>query len=160
MLLSKKFFEKKARITAKELIGKIIEYNGIKGIITETEAYENDEASHAFKKTKRSELMYDTYGNIYVYMIYGFYHCLNITCDKNGPGAVLIRKIKPLNDIDENELDGPGKLCRALNITKEINGTKINDKVKIYDSNYKFKINKGSRIGIRKANNLQWRFFI
>ena len=54
MEINKSFFKPKARIVARELIGKIISYKNLSGIITETEAYENDEASHAFKRTKRS----------------------------------------------------------------------------------------------------------
>ena len=171
MLIQQDFFERKARITAKKLLGKIISYNGMEAMITETEAYEDDEASHAFKRTKRSEIMHDSHGKVYVYFIYGNYYCLNFTCNNNGPGAVLIRKLKPLrgikimkknrkcDDID-NLANGPGKLCMAFGIDKKLNNTEINDRIKLYDNNIKFKIGKGKRIGISKATELEWSFFI
>ena len=99
MKINKSFFKPKARIVARELIGKIISYKGLSGIITETEAYEDDEASHAFKRTKRSEIMHDSYGKFYIYFVYGNYYCLNITAYDKGPGAILIRSLKPLEGI-------------------------------------------------------------
>lgn len=171
MLIKKEFFRGKARIVARKLVGKIIEYDGIKAIISETEAYEDDEASHAFRRTKRSEIMYDSYGKIYVYFVYGNYYCLNITCDSKGPGAVLIRCLNPINKISllkkrrnmdniNNLLNGPGKLCQALNINISLNGTDLNNKIKLHENNLKFKIVKSRRIGISKAKDLEWRFFI
>ena len=71
MKINKSFFKPKARIIAKRLIGKIISYKNLAGIIIETEAYEDDEASHAFKRTERSSLMYDSYGRFYIYFVYG-----------------------------------------------------------------------------------------
>ncbi|UZE93690.1 MAG: DNA-3-methyladenine glycosylase [Candidatus Pacearchaeota archaeon] len=174
-LLSKSFFNKDTVKTAKALLGKIIKYKNTSGIIIETEAYkgkeDGDEASHAFKKTERSELMYNSYGKFYIYFIYGNYYCLNITAEKNKPGAVLIRAIKPIKGIKnmekrrqrkDNLTDGPGKLCQALNITKALNGTDINDKIKILKG-IKIKnsqIGCSSRIGINKAQHLKWRFFV
>lgn len=171
MEINKSFFRPKARIVARELIGKIIEYKNLSGTITETEAYEDDEASHAFKRTKRSSIMYDSYGKFYIYFVYGNYYCLNITTDKKGPGAVLIRALKPLEGIStmkkrrncddiNNLLNGPGKICQAFNIDKSLNNTYVNDKIKILNSNFKFKIENSSRIGIKKATDLKWRFFI
>ena len=140
-------------------------------MITETEAYEADKASHAFKKTDRSKIMYESYGKFYIYFIYGNYYCLNITCDEKGPGAVLVRSMKPIkgisimkrrrncNDIN-NLLNGPGKICQAFNIDKNLNNTEINDKIKIINNKEKFKIFSGSRIGIKEDTELKWRFFI
>ena len=169
MEINKSFFKPKARTVAKELIGKIISYKNLSGIIIETEAYEDDEASHAFKRTKRSSIMYDSYGKFYIYFIYGNYYCLNITTDENGPGAVLIRALKPIKGISmmkkrrncdsvKNLLNGPGKICQAFEIDKKLNGSMINDKIKILDSNIKFEIETSSRIGIKKAIDLKWRF--
>ncbi len=176
--LNKSFFNRDSVKVAKDLLGKKIKYKNTAGIITETEAYKGpesgDEASHAFKKTKRSELMYNTYGKFYIYFIYGNHHCLNITTEKNKPGAVLIRAIKPIEGIKMmkkrrkirnkkiNLADGPGKLCQAMNITKKLNRTDINDKIKILEG-IKIKnsqISCSERIGINKAQNLKWRFFI
>ena len=171
MKLNKSFFKQKARVVARELIGKIISYNNMSGIITETEAYEDDEASHAFRKTERSRLMHDTHGRFYIYLIYGNHYCLNITTDEKGPGAVLIRSLRPIKGVSlmkkrrncddvNNLLNGPGKICQAFDIDKRLNGSQINDRIKLTDNNLKFKIKKSARIGIKKSVDLKWRFFI
>ena len=175
--IPKRFFDQDTIKIAKKLLGKVLRYGKTSGIITEVEAYkgpdEGDEASHAFRKTKRSELMYNSYGKFYVYFIYGNYFCVNVTTEKDKPGAVLIRSLKPLTgirlmmkrrktkDID-NLTNGPGKLCQALGITKKLNGTDVNDKARILDG-IKIKqsdIKSSSRIGIKKATHFKWRFFI
>ena len=158
--LNKEFFSKETLEIAKNLIGKVIEVNNFKARIIEVEAYKQDEASHAFTKTSRSQLMYETYGHVYVYLIYGIYYCLNFTTEKNGVGAVLIRALEPLNVTDKKLYSGPGKLCKALGINKTYNGSKIGEKIKIYDDGTKFEIKNSKRIGITKAKDLEWRFYI
>lgn len=171
--VSQKWFEGDALDIARNMLGKVIEYDGCSGMIVESEAYKSDPASHAYKITPRSEIMLATYGKIYVYLIYGMYFCLNITTNKNATGAVLIRAIEPLSGIKKMEsrrktknilnlTSGPGKLCQALNISKGLNNTKINDSIKIF--NYKeFKDNQitsSKRIGISNGKDLDWRFFV
>jgi DNA-3-methyladenine glycosylase len=170
MNLTKEFFAQETIKVAKELLGKVISYNGYEVRITETEAYKDDKASHAYKKTERSKLMYETYGHVYVYLIYGMYYCLNFTTDQNKPGAVLIRSALPLKNQEKmtknrkgnkDLTSGPGKLCQALGITKKENGLEIGKKFKIYDDGFKIKkINKSSRIGIKEDLHLMWRFHI
>ncbi len=170
--LPNSFFARNTVKVAKDLLGKIICVNGYQARIVETEAYGEDPASHAFKRTERSSLMFDTYGHIYVYLIYGMYHCLNFTTEKEKAGAVLIRAVEPLNKIEElkqnrktektiNLCSGPGKLCQALGINKDFNGSPLGKEINVYDDGYKVeKIGKSSRIGIKDAVHLQWRFFI
>ncbi|MEK6937504.1 MAG: DNA-3-methyladenine glycosylase [Nanoarchaeota archaeon] len=172
-VLSLRFFARDTLIVAKELLGKVIVVNGCSARIVEVEAYKNDPASHAFIKTDRSALMYDTYGHVYVYLIYGMYNCLNFTTEKNGtPGAVLIRAVEPLSGIESmkrrrktdnlhNLCSGPGKLCRALGIDKQFNGSKMGEKLKVFDDGFVVgTIGKSRRIGISVAKGLEWRFFI
>ena len=170
--LSTDWFAKNTVIVAQELLGKIISVNGMQARIVETEAYGLDPASHAYRKTERSALMYDTYGHAYVYLIYGMYWCLNFTSDKDEAGAVLIRAAEPLKGIDKmkqnrktekisNLCSGPGKLCAALEIDKRHNGMKLGKEIKIFDDGFAVKkIAASSRIGIKDALDLQWRFFI
>ena len=87
---------------AKKLLGTELIYNGpegyVGGIITETEAYkENDPACHAFggKKTKRNEPMFMSAGHLYIYFIYGMYHCLNIVTERKETGAAVLIKLIP-----------------------------------------------------------------
>ena len=157
--LNNSFYNKHAVEVAKNLLGKTLVFRKIKGIITETEAYRgtDDEASHAFSFTPRSSIMFGPSGYSYIYLIYGMYYCLNIvTEEENSPSAVLIRGLK-LPDI---HLDGPGKICKYLGITKEHNGINL-----VTDNNFYFTeginsvtYSSTSRIGIKKAIDKQWRF--
>ncbi|MBT3298310.1 DNA-3-methyladenine glycosylase [archaeon] len=173
--LSKEFFKQDTVKVAKKLLGKIIVIGDLKGRIVETEAYGKDPASHAFKRTERSAIMFDTYGHVYVYLIYGMYNCINFTTEKETvPGAVLIRAVEPLNEIElikqrrktnkkDNLCSGPGKLCQAFDIDKRYNNLVIGNEIKIYDDKFKlnhFKIGQSSRIGIKDALHLEWRFYI
>ncbi len=167
------FFRRNTLKVAKELLGKVIEVNSCRARIIEVEAYKDDPASHAYHKTERSQIMFDTYGHVYVYLIYGMYNCINFTTEEVGkPGAVLIRAVQPLSGIGEMEkrrkteklqnlCSGPGKLCQALDINQKFNGTIIGKNIKIYDDNFNIKnIAESSRVGIKDALHLQWRFFI
>lgn len=173
--LPKQFFKQDTVKVAQELLGKIIVIGNLKGRIVETEAYGKDLASHAFKRTERSAIMFDTYGHVYVYLIYGMYNCINFTTENKGfPGAVLIRGIEPLEGIEvmkqrrktdkhHNLCSGPGKLCQAFDIDKRHNNLIVGDEVKVYDDGFKLnrsKISKSQRIGIKDALHLEWRFYI
>lgn len=85
--------------------------------INETEAYygEDDTACHAHKgKTERTKPMFKRGGIAYIYLCYGMYEMLNVV---SGPEvhaeAVLIR--------GAGEYNGPGKLTKALGITRAMN---------------------------------------
>ena len=167
--LQKDFFARDVLEVAPDLLGKILVRkfnNGYtqKFIINEVEAYRGceDLACHASKgKTARTEIMYHNGGHVYVYLIYGMYWMLNIvTGEENTPQAVLIRGISDLN--------GPGKLTKALQIDKSFYGenlmlsdrlwieNKISDKKKSYITT--------PRIGIDYAGdvwkNKSWRFVL
>jgi len=116
------FFARPALTVAKELIGTFItmKRNGVieRFKITETEAYvgPHDLACHSSKgRTKRTEVMYQSPGTIYIYLIYGMYDMFNIVTDEtNYPAAVLIRGVEGIT--------GPGKLTKHLGITRAVNG--------------------------------------
>ncbi|MES2212309.1 MAG: DNA-3-methyladenine glycosylase [Pseudomonadota bacterium] len=157
------FYNRNVVVVAKELIGKILVFGDIQGIITETEAYRgsDDEASHAYKgMTKRNASMFGPPGFCYVYMIYGMYYCLNIVTEELGkPSAVLIRGLLLPNKL---YLNGPGKLCRHIGINKEYDGLSLlNTDMFCIKNGVKFDdINITSRIGITKAVDKPWRFFL
>jgi DNA-3-methyladenine glycosylase len=123
------FFRKPAIELAQDLVGTILVHRWRgrerRARIVETEAYvgAHDKACHAFKgRTQRTEIMFGPAGRAYVYLIYGMYNMLNIVAgDLDDPQAVLIRGAMPLDDW-QADLSGPGKLARALQITRAHNG--------------------------------------
>src|SRR5438477_4914923 len=127
--LSRSFFARHAIHLAPALIGKIlvrrIRGRAYRARIVETEAYvgEHDLACHASRgRTNRTEVMFGPAGHAYVYVIYGMYHMLNIVAAGEGDAqAVLIRAAEPL-DGWEADLSGPGKLARAMHLTRFQNG--------------------------------------
>ncbi len=170
--LSPSFFGRDTVEVARELLGKIIFVNGVSGRIVETEAYKRDSASHAYTKTERSRLMFETYGHVYVYLIYGMYYCLNFTTEKDNAGAVLIRAVEPLSGIEEmkrrrkcekivNLCSGPGKLCQAFDIGVRCNGQPLGKDIKVSDDDYTVhSIRATARIGITEGKELPWRFYV
>ena len=159
------FFIKPAVEVAQNLLGQTLVFYKYKGIITETECYRgaDDPASHAYRgMTERTRVMFDKPGLSYVYLIYGMYHCLNIVTEPvNSPSAILIRGLKLLEPYT-TVLDGPGKLCRVLNITKEHNYIDLTNHTDFYILPGK-KIPKfisTTRVGIKNGFDKKWRFYI
>jgi len=102
-------------------------------------------------------------GHAYVYLIYGMYECLNIVAEPDGvAGCVLIRAIEPLSGIDRTT-NGPGKLTRAMGITRKHNGADVTRGPILVSSPVKkveFEVGVSPRIGITKSADLPLRFFI
>jgi DNA-3-methyladenine glycosylase len=141
----KEFIEKDTITLAKQLLGKLIIMESSEGktggYIVETEAYigREDEACHGYqgKITPKVESLYKEAGTIYVYTMHT-HNMLNIVaCECNNPQAVLIRGIEPaigLHLMEERRgqmgilvSNGPGKLTKAMGITRELNGTLLQE---------------------------------
>lgn len=97
--------------------------------IVEVEAYLGlrDAASHARRgPTPRAAIMFGPPGYLYVYLVYGIHHCMNIVTEPDGTaGAVLIRGAEPVAGFPatgKGLLTGPGKVCAGLGITRVHNG--------------------------------------
>ena len=124
-LLSRIYFSRPTVQVARSLVGKYlvrsIDGQETAGRIIEVEAYvgPQDKACHASKgRTQRAEVLFNVAGTAYVYLIYGMYHCLNVVTEREEfPAAVLIRAI----EVDGVLIDGPGRLCRALQIDRSLN---------------------------------------
>ncbi|WP_254591587.1 DNA-3-methyladenine glycosylase [Candidatus Hamiltonella defensa] len=128
----------------------------------EVEAYvgQEDPACHAARGyTPRTAVMFGTAGFSWVYLVYGMYHCLNIVTEREGfPAAVLIRGID-LYKPTVISLDGPGKLCKKLNITKnnnQIDLTQSHDFC-VYNSTIQPESMATPRIGIKVGTDKLWR---
>ncbi len=160
--LKQTFFSSDSEIVAKNLLWKIIKVWDKSWIIYEVEVYKwlCDEASHAYpKQTPRNTLMYESFGKVYVYLIYGMHYCLNFTSDSKKPWAVLIRAVK---DLETWEIyNWPWKLTKFLGIDKSFNSEDLENwkKLCILDNNIKLKDIKATpRIWIKKATEKKWRF--
>jgi DNA-3-methyladenine glycosylase len=167
--LTSAFFAPPTLEVAPRLIGKVLKVGRTSGRIVEVEAYTDDPASHGHRRTERSAIMYETFGYVYVYFIYGMYHCLNFTTDRKHVGAILVRAIEPLSGIEimrkRRDVDdvrrlcsGPGKLCEALGIDLSFNWTPVGERIQLFDG-LSSSVKTGPRIGITKAADLHWRFF-
>jgi DNA-3-methyladenine glycosylase len=138
--LDRGFFARDTQTVARELLGKLIVSRVCPGLprvarIVEVEAYlgERDAASHARRgPTPRSAVMFGAPGHLYVYLIYGMHHCMNVVTEAEGvAGAVLLRAAAPVSGFEDpgspavtsgRGLAGPGRLCAALGITRAQNG--------------------------------------
>jgi DNA-3-methyladenine glycosylase len=149
------FFMVSAEHLAPKLLGKILvrNINGqlIKVKIVETEAYigKIDRACHAHQENKsrwKASALYNRGGYAYVYFIYSMYYCFNIASSVAGdPQGVLIRAAEPLESHtipvsshqDKSKkihyyTNGPGKLCRVLNIDINLNNVDLTTSDLIY----------------------------
>jgi DNA-3-methyladenine glycosylase len=126
--LPRSFYARPCLTVARDLVGCTLVHKEMRGRIVEVEAdvHEKDQACHArFGRTKRAETLYGPPGHAYVFLIYGMYDCFNVVCEpEHSPAAVLIRALEPQLPLDSGT-DGPGKLCRALGITRVHNRTDL-----------------------------------
>lgn len=167
--LGRPFFARPSPEVAADLIGcLLVKRTGsllIRVEITETEAYlgEDDPASHArMGPTPRNQPMYGRPGCAYVYLIYGMHHCLNIVTGRVGEAqAVLLRGALSL-EADGPRLDGPGRLCRALEIDLRHNrldlcGSHASEMwVEVGGSTSARVIDVGPRVGVRDTSPLRF----
>ena len=132
--LTREFFDRPTLRVAKDLLGKYLLRETKAGIvetrIVDVEAYvgPEDRACHASKgRTKRTEVLFGPSGMTYVYLIYGMYHCLNFVTERiDFPAAILIRGIEIVQDGTKEvtppaRIDGPGRVCRFLEIDRTLN---------------------------------------
>jgi DNA-3-methyladenine glycosylase len=179
-VLSRKFYARDTLLVARELLGKVLVTgsgrNLVSGRIVETEAYHGiDPASHSARgETPRSKIMFGEPGVAYVYFIYGVYEMLNFVTEKKGyPGAVLIRALEPLSGeklmqsrrrglARSQWTSGPGRLCQALGIRLDHNGASLQGpEIRVVDDGYRaHRILMSPRVGITRAIENEWRFFI
>lgn len=159
------FFARDVLEAAPALVGKVLVRTLPDGTlrrarITETEAYrgEEDTACHAHRgRTPRTETLYRAGGTIYVYLCYGIHWMLNLVTGPEGtPQAALIRACEDLN--------GPGILTRALDITGALNGRDIASPcgLQVEDDGTEVDIITDKRVGIgyasREDHDRLWRF--
>ena len=118
--------------------------------------------------------MFGPAGHAYVYQIYGMHYCVNVVSAPIGVGeAVLIRALEPTGGIELMEqrrqtqerkslCSGPGKLVRAMGITKALNGISLltSDLYFLPATDRQFEIVTTTRIGITQGAELPYRFYV
>lgn len=174
--LSADFFARSVHDVAADLIGCALLFDGVGGVIVETESYDADDpACHAYGGiTPRSEVLFGPPGRAYVYFSYGVHSLLNAVAEPEGrAAAVLIRALEPLWGVDpmrrrrgrEQPRDlcsGPGKLTEALGIGLEHNRARLDEppfKLRGRSGRYSaVEVATGPRIGINRAVDYPWRF--
>lgn len=191
--LGRDFFDRDTLEVARDLLGKYLvrmwDGTPLVGRITETEAYIGrcDKACHAYgyRRTPRTETLFAPPGTAYIYLIYGMYHCLNFVTEAEGePAAILLRGLEPAEGVTlmslnrysklpgeltpyqkKHFLDGPGKLCKALALTRAQNGLDLcGEELFLLDGGEApppFRT--GPRIGIdyaEEAVHFPWRFYV
>jgi DNA-3-methyladenine glycosylase len=166
---------------ARFLIGMVVvrDLDGtlLTGRIVETEAYTADDpASHSFRgPTARNRTMFERHLHAYVYFIYGTAYCLNISSEPAGVGAaVLIRALEPLTGLDamrtqrgsaaadRDLLRGPGRVCRALDIDRRLDGADLETDARLWlgaDGSPRPAVRSSLRIGISQAADRRARFY-
>jgi DNA-3-methyladenine glycosylase len=170
------FFARSVHDVARELIGCTLTFEGVGGVIVETEAYDaTDPACHAYNgPTRRNEPLFGPPGRAYVYLSYGIHQLLNAVAEPEGcAAAVLIRALEPTTGIaemqrrrgtdDDGELcSGPGKLTQALGVGAERNGASLCDPpfsiAPAAEASGETPVVADTRIGITRAADLPWRY--
>lgn len=198
--LTREFYGRDTLEVAPELLGKylvrMLDGEALAVRLTEVEAYVGrvDKACHAYgyKRTRRTETLFAPPGTAYLYLIYGMYTCLNLVTEPEGePCAVLLRageavrgtRVMAMNRFGRtppemnsyqknNFLNGPGKLCMALSLSREQNGLDLlGDTLYVADALPGLparrvspdEIHAGPRVGIdyaQEAVEFPWRFWI
>ena len=143
------------------------EKDQVKGIIVETEAYsQEEEACHGYhKKTESTKSLFGEPGTFYIYKSYGIHHCLNIVTDKeNFASGVLIRAVF-ISKSNERLASGPGLVTRALGVDLSFNSLEVLNNKSLWISPRESTLEEQdfiqtTRIGISKAKNIKWRWYL
>ncbi len=168
-ILPQDFYNRDTTTVAQELLGKLLVHKigerKFVGVITETEAClpKDDLAAHGYiGKIKRNLSLFKSSGHAYVHSMRQYFLLDVVTEKENIPGSVLIRSIEPIENM-EGVINGPGKVCRAMQISKELDGVDVTSETSgLYiTTNINFtarEIKISNRVGISKAKELLLRF--
>ncbi len=178
--LSHRFFARHTLRVARELLGHFLVHDTpqgrVVGRIVEVEAYRGptDPASHAFRRTPRSQIMWGRPGTAYVYFTYGSHFCMNVVTEPEGKaGAVLLRAVEPIRGteimrknrgVQDDRLlaSGPGRLTQAFGVDRAHNGRNL-ARPPLYLARGRttgVPVRTSPRIGIRVAVARPWRFYV
>ena len=171
-ILTKRFFSRPSHIVAPSLIGcflikRISKESFLTGVIVETEAYSQEEAScHGFSgKTARNKTLFGEPGNFYIYLSYGINNCVNIVTGKrNWANGVLLRSIA-IKGENERIASGPGLLAKRFGLNRNFDNLPLSPENDFWltegESLRKTEnIVQTTRIGISQAKDIPWRWYL
>jgi len=172
--LPRSFFARPTLVVARELLGKVLLYDGPEGRraarLVEVEAYQGnrDPASHAFRgPTPRTSVMFGRPGHAYVYLSHGVWYCMNVVAHgSGGVGAVLLRGAEPLEGFAAGaRLSGPGLLGRGFALSTAQSGFDLTGSaLQLRDAPVVLprEIARGPRIGIAESatSSKPWRLWV
>lgn len=139
------WFDRPAEEVARDLLGARLVHASADGVvggrIVEVEAYAGPEdlAAHSSRgRTPRNAVMFGPPGHLYVYLIYGLHHCMNVVAGPaDKPEAVLIRALEIDEGVglararrggrapDTRLASGPGNVGQALGVDRSLNGADL-----------------------------------
>jgi DNA-3-methyladenine glycosylase len=177
------FFSRPAEVVAVDLLGMVVVSRigdqRTEAVIVETEAYlgYDDPASHGYlhRRNARNAALFGPPASWYVYLSYGMHWCANLVCQEPGhASAVLLRALQPLRGLevmrrrrvgvpDRDLCSGPGKLCQALGIDRELDGRRMTRSpvvVRQPTRREEIQVSVTPRIGITKAADWPLRFHV
>lgn len=175
-MLKRSFFQSDPVTCARALIGCRLSWGDRSGLVVETEAYdaEGDEACHTWARPGAREFVArHREGTAYVYLNYGMHWMLNVLVKGRRSGFVLFRALEPLSGIDAMRkargrtalpelCSGPGKLARALGVSGRDHGRDLcaEENFAIHCGQDRPEVVTSPRVGITKAVEFPWRFFV
>ena len=115
--------------------------------------------------TESKKSLFGKPGTFYIYKSYGIHHCLNIVTDKeNFASGVLIRAVF-ISSKNERLASGPGLLTKTLGIDRSFNSLEVLNNKFLWISQRKSNLQEKdliqtTRIGISKAKNIKWRWYL
>ena len=162
---------------APRLLGAFLSHAGVTVRLSEVEAYagESDPGSHGYRgRTARNAVMFGPAAHLYCYFTYGMHVCANVVAGTEGSSSgILLRagevvegleiaRSRRLGSSDRDLARGPARLCRALDISLDMNGTdlRLGAPVSLRLQEPLTEYATGPRVGLRGAPERPWRFWI
>lgn len=162
------------------LLGWRLEANGVVVRLDDVEAYggADDAASHAFRGERvANRSMFGPAGHLYVYVSHGIHDCANVVCGRPGDAsAVLLRgglvvegadvaAVRRGRPLPAGRLDGPGRLCQGLGISRLLDGVDLLDPaspVRLARGELAAdeRVASARRVGLTREVERPWRFFV